>query len=711
MLEHQTNIYETGIKELEAKGYLQSTEYYAALQDVERQNIAVMQKELTGLTQYFSKAVDSGEIEEYSEVWYKMRTSIDSVKESIAKANVQLLEYSNTMREIEWNHFDYLQDSISQITQEADFLIDLMSNKKLYQDNGQLTDEGLATAGLHAQNYNVYMAQADKYADEILAIDKEIANDQYNTDLIKRRNELLELQQKSILGAEDEKDAIVNMVREGIETEISALKTLVDSYKDSLDSAKDLYEYQKKIADKTADIAAMQKQLSAYENDTSEETRAKIQKIKVDLAKAEEDLAETEYEKFISDTKQLLDSLYTEYEKILNERLDDVDALLANVIDMVNANANTISGALYGNTSSISDTLERVSSEVGYTMTDSMHDIWNSNGALGDVVAMYGNDFTDKLTTINAVLSQIQANTAEMAQKSNEIFLSSNVAEMMDNSNKWFTASSDRERQELSDTNLAIGERLKSQGYDVSRDKNGVWWIGNEKLYDTYGDIDDQIENLVHKMYWNSAKWYEAKSDAEKQGLADNNAAIAKSIEYLLASQGKTLSRDKNGVWWIDDEELYKKYGLPTFATGGLAKFTGIAQLDGKPNKPELVLNPQDTDNFLKLRDVLRKMSQQELTMGVQTPNVSAYGADISPHLINMTDMESKLSDLRNPTFNQTTTVTFGDIMIEHVQDYNDFVTQLQRDPKFEKMVRAVSTEQLFGGSTLAKYKYRWDKK
>ena len=202
--------------------------------------------ELASLTQHLSEAMASGEIEQYSEAWYSMRTAINDVKEAIAESNVQLIEYANTMHEIEWSYFDFIQDRIAQITQESDFLIDLMSNKNLYQDSGQFSDEGLATMGLHTQNYNVYMAQADQYADELLAINKELANDPYNTKLIERREELLKLQQDSILAAEDEKQAIVDMVEEGIKIELENLKELIDTYKDGLDSAKDLYDYQKR---------------------------------------------------------------------------------------------------------------------------------------------------------------------------------------------------------------------------------------------------------------------------------------------------------------------------------------------------------------------------------------------------------------------------------------------------------------------------------
>ena len=58
----------------------------------------------------------------------------------------------------------------------------------------------------------------------------------------------------------------------------------------------------------------------------------------------------------------------------------------------------------------------------------------------------------------------------------------------------------------------------------------------------------------------------------------------------------------------------------------------------------------------------------------------------------------------------QSISQQFGDLNIEidHVEDYNDFVTQLRDDPKFEKMIQAMTTDRLSGKSKLAKYKYQW---
>lgn len=654
LYEHLTNTYETGIDLLDAKGYMASTKYYAAMQNVEKKNISIRKKELADLEKQFSAAMNSGEIEKYSEAWYSMQNEINGVKEAIAESEVNLAEFAKTMREIEWERFDYIQERIEQITQEADFLIDIMSSKELYDDKGQLNNEGMATMGLHGQNYNVYMAQADQYAQEILDINKQIAKDPYNTELIARREELLGLQQDSIKAAEDEKQAIVDMVEEGINRELDALKELIDTYTDALDSAKNLYDYQNKVSEKADEIASLQKQLSAYKGDNSEETRATIQKLEVDLSKAQEDLAKTEYDQFITDQKKLLDELYTEYEDILNQRLDDVDALISDMIDQINLNAD-----------SINDTLVTTADSVGYTMSDNMQRIWDgSTNALDGVITKYGDKFDSQFTSVNSVLNSISVAVASMVSESDK-----QAAETVKDTTT--TTEPSKPAATPKPTKPATTPKPKP----------------TEKKVTVGGKINAK-----------GAKIY------------SNSYGGGKQNQYFASDPIYTVLGENNGYWKVRYHKLssgvtgwFKKGDVKAYKTGGLVDYTGLAQLDGTPGKPELVLNSKDTDNFIGLRDALRAMASQPLTMD------KSY-AGYAPAFSGLTDISGKLASVSGAVGNAGT--TYGDfnitIPIDHVEDYNDFVTQLQRDPKFEQMIQAMTTDILDGGSPLSKYKYHW---
>ena len=400
---HSIEMINRNMSMAETQGYIDSIDFYSELIGNTTSEIDILQNELSNLQMYFQEAMDSGEIAEASEAWYEMRQSIDATEEALADANIQLEEYKRSVRELSWGYFDYAHERISQITEEAEFLIDLMSNDNLFQDNGQFNDLGAATAAMHAVNYDTYMAQADEYAKEIQRIQRELAEDPYDKELIERREELIGLQQDSIKNAESEKDAIKDLVSQGIQIELEALKELISAYTDSLDSAKDLYEYQKKLAEQTSDIASIEKQLSAYQNDTSEENRARVQKLQKQLRESRQNLQETEYEQSIADQKKLLNDLYSEYEENLNSRLDNVDALMGDIINGVNANRDAINM-----------TLQDVTDKVGYTITDGFRNV------MQDELSNYNYMF-ENVTGIHSTLTRMYDMVAAMASASGAV--------------------------------------------------------------------------------------------------------------------------------------------------------------------------------------------------------------------------------------------------------------------------------------------------
>ena len=402
-IEHDATMTSKNLEMAQTKGYLDSATFYEQLASNQSKQVATLNTELEDLNKKFKEAMDSGEIAENSDAWYQMKQSINEVEEAIADANIQLVQYQRTIRQLDWSYFDYAQERFSQMTQEAEFFTNLMSNHKLFQDNGQFNELGEATAGMHAVNYDVYMAQADEYAKEIQKIQRDLESDPYDTELISRREQLLQLQRQSILSAEGEKNAIKDLVQEGINLELKALKDLIDAYNDSLDSAKDLYDYQKNITEKTANIATIQKQLSAYQNDTSEETRARVQKLTQNLENAQTELRETEWERSISDQKKLLDEMYDEYEEYLNQRLDNIDLLMQEMIAGTNNNMD-----------SIRNTLIEVGDEVGYTMSDQMMQAMSAD-------LNYYEHMSGEINSVQVVLGNIYDMVAAMARASGAV--------------------------------------------------------------------------------------------------------------------------------------------------------------------------------------------------------------------------------------------------------------------------------------------------
>lgn len=543
LMQEKAEKFDIELKRLEAKGYTADATIYASQRKDKEDRVTALNAQLVDMQKSFDELVATGYLEKGSEAWYEMMLEIQKVKNEIGNTEIEIIELNNSIRQLGWDSFDKALTLISDLNDEADFLIDLLDSDKLTDEAGNLTKDGMAILGLHAQKLDTFMAQSQRYANEIARLDKEIAKDPMNQTLIERRKELLQLQRDSISAAKDEKEAMKDLVSDGIDAQLESIKKLIDAYNDSLDSAKDLYEFQKTITEKTKAISDIEKQLAAYQGDTSQETRATIQKLKSDLQEANEDLKDTEYDRYISDTKEMLDDFYSDYEEILNSQLDDIDTLVEELIQSVNDNA-----------SDILSTLKEVTSDVGIGLSDEISDIWSNSGSAWNVIS---------------------SNADKIAEKVSSVF------------------------------------------------------------------------DVVRAIYKNTC---------------------------LISGENETLS----------------------FATGGLVDYTGKANVHGTKSKPELMLNANDTQNFLKLRDALRKTSSLDLSSRSVILDTSSLVPKPSVGL----DANDRVS------------ISCGDTIIEidHVEDYNDFVRQLQNDSKFEKMVQDITIGRLAGKGPLDKYSHSWKK-
>ena len=199
----------------EKHGYFVSKSYYEDLKKLESQHNAYLVDEYEELIRKRDEAVASGAISEGSSAWNKMNQEINAVNLSIDQSRTQMLEYNNTIRQLDWDFFDYIEERISRINDEASFLVDLMGNDKLYEDNGYLNALGHATNAMYAVQFETYMRQAQDYAKERQKLEKEIAKDPANKDLIARYEELVDAQQEAINGAEQMKDSVKSLVQEG----------------------------------------------------------------------------------------------------------------------------------------------------------------------------------------------------------------------------------------------------------------------------------------------------------------------------------------------------------------------------------------------------------------------------------------------------------------------------------------------------------------
>ena len=685
--EHKNNLLEEYIDQAEELGYMANEGYYEALRDLEQKNLSTLQSQRDELSKSLENAVNAGAIKKGSEAWNDMQSEINDVTEAIQESQSAIIEYNNEIREIQWDRFDYLHDSISRLTDEADFLIDLMGNEVLFDDKGFATDKGGAVFGLHGQNYNTYMEQALSYAKAIEQIESEMVKNPYDTALIERRNELLDQQYDMILAAEGEKDAIVDLVEEGINIHLDALQELIDKYKDALNAQKDLYDYQNNVQEQTEEISSLEKQLAAWQGDTSEEGRTRLQQTQAELEEARKNLEETQYDKYISDQEELLDNLFTQYSDILNERLDNVDQLIIDVINKINENA-----------SSINTTLQTEAANVGYVLSDNMNTLWNTESAdargikeilttyMGNFPAFYGN-FTayttmmgSALTNLQAVLGNVNTNIANLIAQSDKK-AQEDAKAVSSTPNK--TATSSSSSTSSSNKKTSSSEKTTSSKTSSSKSKtkqgNGKVEVGDQVTFVSGRYYEDSYGNGNSGYMYRGKKVYVTKINSKGP------------YPYHI-SRGKKLGSGDLG--WL------KKSQIKGYKRGGKITSDQFAWTQ-EGGTPEVIVRPSDGAVFTFLKEgdnVLNGKATQNLVNLANNPQETILDNLRKTSVPNVSP--SQASNVENK-------INFN-IELPNVQNANDFISELQRNDKFQRMIQDMTVGRLGNKSPLAKLKYKF---
>lgn len=638
-----------------------------------------MQKQL-------QESIDKGIIQKGTQEYYDMQDSIEQVALSIEETTNDIVNMQAAIRDLKWEQFDQMQEAISRITSESDFLIELMSHQDMYDKDGKMTEQGLATMGLHGVNYNTYMAQADKYKKEMLKISKELADDPNNQKLIDRKNELMDAQQQAILSAENEKDAIKDLIQDGIDKELDALKDLIDKYKKGIESAKSLHEYQKKIAEQSENIASLQKQLASLQGDDSEENKAKLQKLKESLKDAQSDMEDTQYDKFVSDQEELLDNLYNDYKDALDKRMDNVDALISDAIAQVNSSS-----------SDIKTTLETEASKVGYGLSDEMKTVWTAVGGVSNAITTYQNGaFTDKMTGVTTAIGNVAERQKEMTTAINNMAKTyieevSKLLQQPTQSN--LTRDEDDER---TNRDYVTGGGKGDAGrvddglgvLDTGKKTTTTTTTTSKKTNNNKAEVGDK-PTFVSGMYYGDSYG----------GHGSSNSYLGKKVKITKINKGAPYpyaidSADgKTQLGWVKLSQL-KGYA------------SGIMKV---PNDQLAWTQEQGEEAIIRndggiLTPLNRDMSVLNADM---TKNLWNFMSNPGSFLNDYSDGEKfgvKNEDNSSSVVNQFDNLTFN---LPNVQNSDDFIKEMATNKKFEKMVCAMTVDRLNGGSSLAKYKYR----
>jgi hypothetical protein len=355
----------------EEQGKITSPIYYEEMIKNTEQIKKDLEEQKTAMQDTLDAEVAKGNIEVGDDSWYEWIEAISKIDAEIAGCTLDIEKFNNAINDIHWDNFDELIKRYGYVKDEAQNLIDIMSDDDMFitpeNEDGwgsldvKWTDEGLATIGLYAQQMEIAERTSQEYAEAIEELKRQYDEGRYSeSEYLERLNELKNGQYENIEAYQDAKDAIVDLnkeridaVKDGIQKQIDAYEELISKQKEELDSEKDLYDFQKNVADQQKNIADIERKLSALSLDNSASARAQKAKLEAELYEAKATLEETYYDRSISNQQDALDKELEDFTEEKNAEiekwdkyLEDVETIIAESLTNVQLNADATYVAL-----------------------------------------------------------------------------------------------------------------------------------------------------------------------------------------------------------------------------------------------------------------------------------------------------------------------------------------------------------------------------
>ena len=699
-IEKTVDILNEQITRTEEFGFFVDEQYYNSLLDQEKQNYSKLENERNELINKLNEGIEKGYIEPYSEAWNDMYQSIMDVNIAMEESATNTRKLNNEIRQLKWDKFDWVEEQMSDYATEADFLIKLLQGENNYEDDGNFNNRGFAQAALVGAKYNDTLAKMERYKKAIAEIDEKMADDPTKAadkEMIARKQALVDEYRNSIEAAEDEKQAMQSLVQEGINKHLEALQELINKYKESLDAEKDLYDWQKNVADQTKNIVELEKQLAAYEGDTSEEARKKRQELQSQLNSAQQSLEESQWDRYISETGELLDNMYGDYEDYLNGKLEEVKVLMDSMIGYIN-----------DNTTAVKNGIDEVKKEYGLTTQNfegfaegqtKLLNEWQDGKFVGDIAAVRTSlsNFYDTYVKIS------EKNTKDIIDTIGKVVVTDSekgkvgVQEPKPANGNGTTSGGDPNKPGGTDTGKGLkDEHIQSNGWYK---KEGLWHYrdgnGND-LTDTWKNDDG------YWYYFDPGGVMLQDQFVEGYWLDDDG--------HMMPDKFSWHGDDSNG-WWFgtDDEQQYVK-GESVYIDGKWYDFDENGWLKYATGSRSIPHNQlawtQDEGQELIYRTtdgaLLTPLGQGDMVFtNDMTQRLWEIASGANP--FSETVASPSISSVMAQTVNNDNKLT---VVLPNVESYEDFKRQMKADTNVQQWMQEVTIGQMMGNNKLNKNKY-----
>lgn len=528
------------------------------------------------LTTQLNALVADGTIAKNTDTWNKWQEEINKVKKSIVDCDSALADLKKNIMEIRYSKFEQSLDNLDFTGDMASSVRDLMNKEGIYDDDVQLTSTGYAQLALMSTELTSAKQKTVNYQAAINALKKDLKNGnitqaQYNEKL----QEYQKGQMDAAKSTKSAKDAILDLVKNGIEKQTEAMEKLINKRKEELQKMKEADDYQKNMADRSKEINAIKAQIAALEGNDSKEAIAQKKNLNSQLQKLQDEYDETrkdhEYDVISQGYDSQLEKFKENQEAVTKELESSTEAQQKAISEVLEATKNQ-QAAVY-------EELKAIAGDYQMSLTDSLTKPWSdAQAAL--------KQFQDSMGKLNA---NVSIDTSKI---------------------KPTKPSKDKTTPTKNESNKQTVDKSKTGTW---LKQNGRWWYQHSDgtyTKNAWEAIDGQWYKF-DEQGWMQTGWQPWGVDKNGQALwyymtDSGNMAASTWIDdkyYVdhtgaMARNGYVKSKDSGLYYWVNGDGVWepqwntytpdlKKYKL-YYESGTSKAKDGLAFMDDKDHKLKL---------------------------------------------------------------------------------------------------------------------------
>lgn len=319
--------------------------------------------------------VERGEILKYSQAWYEASQRCVEAQTEINELKLKIEEVNNTIREANWQKFENMVNKLTSLRNEMDTAYGLVSDMNPFRDNASVNANGKAQLAMLQDALVNAKQEVKNYGVAFSALDNElkkgiISQQEYNEKVQDLRKDQLD----AVESVKKYRDAILDLVRDGIEKETEAFEKLVQARQENLRKQKEADDYARNVRDKTKDINALEAQIAALSGDDSLNARAKMRELESKLQEAQEDLDDTRRQHEYDVMSDAYDKELEDFKAIQEEKLNDLDTYLGSQ----EAAIKNALGIIKDEYEATYDRLDHIAKLYGIRLNESILNPWTS---------------------------------------------------------------------------------------------------------------------------------------------------------------------------------------------------------------------------------------------------------------------------------------------------------------------------------------------